>query len=131
MNSVTPIISLTKIIHQMISDEKGQRVDFSTIDPDDADDILSSITTIESRSKGLLHFVHAYRSLTKIQKPNFETVQVQALLDRVKTLMKPEMDKRKVQFTCKIPEPTPVIQADVQLIEQVLINLVKNCDGSR
>ena len=57
MNSVTPIISLTKVISMLMTDENGDRVNLADIDHEDADDMLDSIRTIESRSKGLLHFV--------------------------------------------------------------------------
>ncbi|MEL6671635.1 MAG: ATP-binding protein [Bacteroidota bacterium] len=126
MNSVTPIISLTKVLSGLMTDEKGQRVEFSTIEADDADDILDSIKTIESRSKGLLHFVHAYRSLTKIQKPQFQKVATEDMAQRVRTLLKPELDKRDIKLSIQMAEPSPHIQADAELIEQVLINLVKN-----
>lgn len=126
MNSVTPIISLTKVISMLMTDEKGNRIQLSSIDEEDADDMLNSIRTIESRSKGLLHFVHAYRSLTRIQKPNFREVEVKDLLGRVQSLMKPELEKRGIACQMLITEPELTIQADPELVEQVLINLVKN-----
>ncbi|MCB0836861.1 MAG: GHKL domain-containing protein [Bacteroidetes bacterium] len=126
MNSVTPIISLTKVISMLMTNEKGNRVDLCEIDTEDADDMLDSIKTIESRSKGLLHFVHAYRSLTKIQKPNFREVRITEMLKRVQTLLKPELKKRNIEIIELISDPNLSIQADPELIEQVLINLVKN-----
>ena len=126
MNSVTPIISLTKVMNTLMSDENGNRKELTQIDPLDADDMLDSIRTIESRSKGLLHFVHAYRNLTKIQKPNFDKIHTQELIKRVATLMKPELDKRHIQLECSKPDEPLFLHGDVELIEQVLINLVKN-----
>jgi two-component system, NtrC family, nitrogen regulation sensor histidine kinase NtrY len=126
MNSVTPIISLTKVIHGLMSDEQGHRRDLVELDTEDVDDILSSVTTIESRSKGLLHFVHAYRNLTKIKKPQFDEVAVKDMLDRVCGLLKPELDKRGIETVRNLTIPQLRIKADHELIEQVLINLVKN-----
>lgn len=126
MNSVTPIISLTKVVHGLLADEKGMAGDWTALDAEDTDDILNSLRTIEGRSKGLLHFVHAYRSLTKIQKPRFVSVSTEDLLSRVKILLKPEMEKRGIQCSYQISSPAPGIHVDAELIEQVLINLVKN-----
>jgi nitrogen fixation/metabolism regulation signal transduction histidine kinase len=126
MNSVTPIISLTKVIHDLMSDVEGNRRDLHELDTEDVDDMLSSISTIESRSRGLLHFVHAYRNLTKIKKPLFDEVKVSGILDRVCSLMKPELDKRGIATQRNQTAPDATIKADSELIEQVLINLVKN-----
>ncbi|GAB4408436.1 MAG: sensor histidine kinase [Bacteroidia bacterium] len=126
MNSVTPIISLSKVIASILAEPDGRRRDLCELDAEDAEDMLESIKTIESRSKGLLHFVHAYRSLTRIQKPNFQPVSTQTLLKRVCTLLKPEMDRRGIVIDIQLPDPAPTIQADAELVEQVLINLIKN-----
>lgn len=126
MNSVTPIISLTKVIHGLMSDEQGNRRDLAELDTEDVDDILSSARTIESRSKGLLHFVHAYRNLTKIKKPQFDEVAISDMLDRVCNLLKPELDKRGIATQRNLALPQLAVKADHELIEQVLINLVKN-----
>ena len=65
-------------------------------------------------------------SLTKIQKPNFREVLITDLLKRVHTLLKPELKKRNIKTVELISDPNLTIQADSELIEQVLINLVKN-----
>ena len=126
MNSVTPIISLTKVISTLMTDEHEQRKQLTSLTEEEADDILDSVRTIESRSKGLLHFVHAYRNLTKIQKPNFREINVDELIERVVKLMNPELGKRNISCVYTHPTHEIKIHADVELIEQVLINLVKN-----
>ena len=127
MNSVTPIISLTKILRGLITDGGEECRDLSELDEEDQLDLLNSIRTIESRSKGLLHFVHAYRNLTKIQKPTFQTVAPESILTHVETLLRPELKKRNISLSTHLLDPDITIHADSKLIEQVLINLVKNC----
>ena len=126
MNSVTPIISLTKVISTLMTDEHEQRKQLNSLTEEEADDILDSVRTIESRSKGLLHFVHAYRNLTKIQKPNFREMKVNELIERVIKLMNPELAKRNISCIYTHPTQEISVHADIELIEQVLINLVKN-----
>ncbi len=126
MNSVTPIISLTKVIHGLMADEQGNRRDLYELDAEDVEDIIHSVKTIESRSKGLLHFVHAYRNLTKIKKPSFEDVSAKDLVKRVASLLKPELDKRGIELNRDFPEEPLMLKADAELVEQVLINLLKN-----
>ncbi|MDP5169360.1 MAG: ATP-binding protein [Bacteroidia bacterium] len=125
MNSVTPIVSLSKVVSTLMTDEQGQRLAMNTIEEEDADDILESIRVIESRSKGLLHFVHAYRNLTRAQKANVTLVTAEELLDRVCLLLSPELDKRMIVVHREASSEVS-FTADAQLIEQVLINLIKN-----
>lgn len=127
MNSVTPIISLTKVLRALISDGTDTCRNLSELDKEDKEDLLNSVRTIESRSKGLLHFVHAYRNLTKIQKPNFQEIVPKTLLNHITSLLGPELVKRKISIKTHLLDPNLTIHADNQLIEQVLINLVKNC----
>lgn len=125
MNSVTPIVSLSKVVNTLMTDEHGMRMPLADLEEEDADDILESVKTIESRSKGLLHFVHAYRNLTRVQKANLSDTTATSLLEKVVNLLRPELEKRSIQIRVEGTGNLPV-RADLQLIEQVLINLVKN-----
>lgn len=125
MNSVTPIVSLSKVVNTLMTDENGLRLPLAELDEEDADDILESVKTIEGRSKGLLHFVHAYRNLTRIPKANLGDTTAEGLLDSVHTLLKPEIEKRSIIIHRESAKSLP-IRVDLQLIEQVLINLIKN-----
>lgn len=126
MNSVTPIISLTELINTLIEDESGNQKPLEDIHPEDIEDIRQGLHTIENRSKGLLRFVNAYRSIYKQPKPNFQKVVVQDLLQRLVTLFKNEWPQRNIQFNIEVPPYEMVMTADPQLLEQVLINLLKN-----
>ena len=126
MNSVTPIVSLAKVMAKMMTDEAGNARDLSQLSGEQAEDIVSSIRTIESRSKGLLHFVHAYRTLTRVPPPQFQQVCVVDLLGRIRTLLAPEIAQRNIDLKMGLPPRETCIQADPELMEQVLINLIKN-----
>lgn len=124
MNSVTPIVSLSKVTHSLLMDESGALK--PTLAGEDLADIQDSILTIENRSKGLLHFVHAYRSLSRIPPPQTAPILAQELLNRTYTLLKPELDRRGIAVEVQVPEKGLTLTVDPDLIEQVLINLVKN-----
>lgn len=126
MNSVTPIISLTELINTLIEDESGRQKSLEEIHPEDIEDIRQGLYTIENRSKGLLRFVNAYRSIYKQPKPKFEKVVVGDLLQRLATLFKSEFQQRNIQFEMDVPPYEMLMMADPQLLEQVLINLLKN-----
>jgi len=87
MNSVTPIISLSRLIREtMIDDSRTPQV-FRALLPQEQDDMLRSVTAIHSRSSGLLDFVQAYRSFAKLPPPVLTPLEVVPLLERVRTLL--------------------------------------------
>ena len=126
MNSAIPISTLTSVIRQMLEDKEGKPIPLGQLDEETSADVVNSLKTIESRSKGLVRFVDAYRSLTNIKPPQFETVAVKELFAEVHKLFEKEFRKKGVTLYQAIEPPGLVITVDKNLFEQVLINLVKN-----
>src|SRR3972149_7051862 len=82
MNSMTPISSLASSVNDVLSSrEKQESVTVDVVD------IREAVQTIEKRSRGLLHFVEAYRNLTRIPKPRFKIFRVEELFKNVEHLM--------------------------------------------
>jgi len=126
MNSIAPISSLSFTVESMLkqftSGEKGaQEIDLDTVK-----EIQGALQTINRRSTGLMNFVETYRNLTKIPEPNFNQIRMKELIDRVHTLMKKEVQSKNIDLVTTIEPDTIELQVDEQMIEQVLINLVKN-----
>lgn len=126
MNSVTPVSTLSGVLGGILQDENKQLRSPETISREDLEDLQAGLGSIESRSRGLLKFVSAYRSLLKIPKPVFREVTVADMLQRIKTLLQPDLAARNIQITLLLPRQELLIQADSELVEQVLINLIKN-----
>ncbi|MEQ9423124.1 MAG: ATP-binding protein [Cyclobacteriaceae bacterium] len=124
MNSAIPISTLSSVISEMMEDEKGNPLPISQLDDDVGEDVLGGLKTIESRSKGLVRFVEAYKSLTKIDPPKFKEVDLNTLVDGVLKLLDADLKKGNVKIEKDIRNL--IIKADPELIEQVLINLIKN-----
>ncbi len=124
MNSITPIASLASTATGLLKDNKECHV------PEDLNDVIvdvrHAVTTIEKRSKGLITFIDNYRKLTRIPKPDFKIVQVKDLFERVKSLMRDQIEKTAIRFKSEIDPESLTITADPALIEQVLINLCIN-----
>ena len=58
--------------------------------------------------------------------PKFQLLDANDLVEHLQVLFKPVLEKNGVTFQKQL-SPTPIIfQADVELMEQVLINLLKN-----
>ena len=126
MNSVTPVSSLSSAINEMLTDEKGRRRALGTISWDDLDDMYSSLETIEERSKGLLSFVADYKNLTRLPQPMFEDIAVEFLLNHMHSLFKKDMAREDINYQVQVPAHQMSICIDSMMIQQVLINLIKN-----
>lgn len=126
MNSVTPLVSLSAAIKSILENPDGTRKDWSSLDAENADDIRSSLTTIESRSKGLLRFVNAYKEYAKPIAINLESSDVRALVQRAADLLTPDLQKFSIRLYIHAEEKELQAKMDVALLEQVLINLIKN-----
>ncbi len=125
MNSITPIVSLSSTVKEVLID-KDTNMLHKDIDDDDVETSLSALTTIEKRSQGLLNFVQVYRNLTRIPKPNFRYFEVAELFDRVESLLKPKFQESSISCRFIVVPGSLKLTADPDLIEQVLINLVIN-----
>lgn len=122
MNSITPISSLASTINTMISEPHKNNI----FDSDDIDDIKSAMSTIQKRSDGLIHFVNNYRNLTKIPKPNFQIFPVKNLFERVEKLTEKKIKENGISSECLILPENLELTADIEMLEQVLLNLVIN-----
>ena len=124
MNSVTPIASLASTVNETINfDAQTSQPELSE---ESKSDIEGALKTIQKRSEGLLHFVEAYRGLTRIPTPDFTNFSVLDLLERVHQLMQTEISKKKIQCKIEVVPKDLELTADSELVEQILINILKN-----
>jgi two-component system, NtrC family, nitrogen regulation sensor histidine kinase NtrY len=126
MNSITPISSLTSTLREVLDHDMEKRDGHYELKEESADDLREGLSTIENRSRGLIKFIDAYREYTSLPKPKIATVRLKDLLEHVAQLMKTELKKTSINFTVECSSEYLTIQADVEMIEQVLINLLKN-----
>lgn len=126
MNSIAPIASLTSTVQSMVEAIISEDKDVYELDSESAHDILNAVITIHNRSTGLIHFVETYRNLTRVPKPNFKIFPIKTLLDNITNLFQTEFKENNINCIVEIAPENLELTADEQLIEQVLINLIKN-----
>ncbi|MDO6390346.1 ATP-binding protein [Pontibacter sp. BT731] len=127
MNTITPVISLTSTVSQLMEEEVVRKAVAGQVPEEEVlEDIRAGLQTIEKRSAGMLHFVKNYRRLMRVPTPEVRTVKVKDLLKSVYTLLQPEMEAKRTKLTIYLREEKAELQVDPELIEQVLINLIKN-----
>ncbi len=126
MNSITPISSLSSTLENLLKEYSFEGKGETSVDNESLIEMEKALQTINKRSNGLLHFVNTYRNLTRIPKPNFEICKIEELFSNINLLMAKEIDKQKIKLISTVEPPKLEITADEQLIEQILINLMKN-----
>ncbi|MES2107404.1 MAG: ATP-binding protein [Bacteroidota bacterium] len=122
MNSVAPISSLADTLKNRL---QSPEIKNSKVGPE-MEDLELGIDTIKRRSEGLLKFTESYRNLNKITKLDLTKILVRNLFESLSQLMRPTMEKKNIELEIILRDPTLAIEADLNLIEQVLINLVVN-----
>lgn len=122
MNSIAPISSLAETLKK--------RLHHATMDlesrPDGLEDLELGIDTIKRRSEGLLKFAETYRNLNKITTPNLRKIFVRDLFENLQQLLQPTLVQKKIELEVVLKDTDLAVQADVNLIEQVMINLLVN-----
>lgn len=112
MNTLTPVTSLAHTSQSLL-----EQADVDV-------EIREAIETIARRSEGLMRFVSRYRELLKVPDPQFADVNVASALSVVVTLLGDALGSVAVRVHVH-PESLSV-QADPDLLDQVLVNLIKN-----
>ena len=126
MNSITPIASLSATVELMLKELRSGDMTARKLDEEAVEEIQQAMQTIHKRSDGLLHFVNTYRNLTRVPKPNFKMVPFSQLLRNVSLLMEKEIKEKNITILHNVEPVSLEISMDDQLIEQVLINLIRN-----
>ncbi len=126
MNSVTPISSLTETILMILRNDNNEYKSPGELNKEQIADVIGSVDTIRKRGQNLLAFVNEYRKLTKIPKPKIENIQLQDFMEELHHLMKAEFDRNNIHFELNIDPVDLCVSADPVLLQQVLLNLIKN-----
>jgi two-component system, NtrC family, nitrogen regulation sensor histidine kinase NtrY len=126
MNSIAPISSLSSTVENMVKPFASGKQGIEDVNMDTITEIQGALQTINKRSTGLMNFVETYRNLTKIPEPNFSVVKMNDLINNVYRLMKKDAERKNIRLSTSVEPDSIEVQIDEQMIEQVLINLVKN-----
>ena len=123
-NTAIPISTLSEVLHQMLLDDKGEVKSMVEFTDEEKEDISQIIQTIEKRSLGLVSFVTSYTDMSSVPKPDFVEIELDGFIMGLKGLFKEEMVRGKIPFEFESEAVT--IIADEQMLQQVMVNLIKN-----
>lgn len=118
VNSIAPISST---VHTMLP-----IVQQASLSAEDCADLSDALHIIQRRSDALLRLVQAYRTFTRIPEPHFTTVNITELLQNIIKLYQTELINKNIHLQVNVNPPDLSLQADRELLEAALINLIKN-----
>lgn len=123
MNSIAPIISLSETLAEREIDKKSEVEGYKIMQ--------QAMETIHRRSRGLLSFVENYRKLTRLPQPVLQPIVLKTMLLSMQQLT----SSNGVNFTFEVYPEQLILNADKGMVEQLLLNLLKNakeaCDTTK
>jgi signal transduction histidine kinase len=126
VNSAIPITNLAGMSGQMLEDESGKVLKSCKIGDETVEDIHHGLKIIESRTRALINLVKSTKSLTQIPKPIIRELSLKELFDRITILYQARFREKGIHFEKKIIPGDLSVKADLELIEEVIINLIQN-----
>jgi two-component system nitrogen regulation sensor histidine kinase NtrY len=127
MNSTAPISSSIKVISSLLRHEETDKIkSMDELSKEDITNTVRGLEIIEERSEGLNQFVKSYRELTKNIEPYFSDFKIIEIFKSVEFLFAEDFKNAKIRFQFQVQPEGLILKADKNLVEQVIINLVKN-----
>ncbi|NDW11940.1 GHKL domain-containing protein [Bacteroides sp. 214] len=112
MNSITPITSLSDtMLSQGIAD---------------IEEIHKGLETISATGKGLISFVESYRKFTRTPTPEPTLFYIKPFMERMIKLTQHQLACEHISFNLYVTPDDLILYADENLIQQVVVNLLKN-----
>jgi nitrogen fixation/metabolism regulation signal transduction histidine kinase len=118
MNSMTPVTSLAhSAVDLMRGIDHGENADLA--------DARMAVETLSRRTDGVMHFVESYRQISRAPEVRRRPIDVEAWGRELESLFRASDRTTGIEFTLA-NDGLPTLDADPDLMSQVLINLIRN-----
>jgi nitrogen fixation/metabolism regulation signal transduction histidine kinase len=125
MNSLTPMTSLAATARDLV-EEAAHDLPADTPSREHLDEAALALATVAKRSEGLLQFVQSHRRLTHRLTARPERLSVRRVFVRLHSLIASELETNGITFTALVEPEALEVTADAVLLDQALINLLRN-----
>lgn len=117
-----PLTAINNYCNGMVSRIKAQQIS--------EEDLLIALEKTAKQAQRAGQIIHRIRSFVKRSEPNRSVSDIASMVDEAVELVEIEMRRRNVRLTHQISPHLPSLLVDPILIEQVLVNLLKNAAES-
>ncbi|MGZ8336529.1 MAG: sensor histidine kinase [Allosphingosinicella sp.] len=119
MNSMTPVTSLAhSALDLMRRLDSGGNADVA--------DARTAVETLARRADGVLHFVESYRQISRAPQVRPRPIDPVAWGKELEALFRASDGAEGIDFKLQMADNLPPLEADPDLMSQVLINLLRN-----
>lgn len=119
MNSMTPVTSLAQTAAALMREaDKGTDADVG--------DARAAVETLARRADGVMHFVESYRQISRTPDVRRRTFEVAPWARELESLFRASDRAEGVALDLEVSPESLTLDADPDLLCQVLINLMRN-----
>jgi nitrogen fixation/metabolism regulation signal transduction histidine kinase len=119
MNSMTPVTSLARTAAELMAGA-------DTGTDETISDARAAVETLARRADGVMHFVESYRQISRTPQVHRQVFVASSFADELKRLFQADWPADRIGFDLAVEPETMMIDADPDLLAQVLINLLRN-----
>jgi nitrogen fixation/metabolism regulation signal transduction histidine kinase len=119
MNSMTPVTSLA---HTAVDLMRG----LDATGNSELLDARAAVETLSRRADGVMHFVESYRQISRAPQVRPRAIDVFAWGEELEALFRASDGAAGVDLAVYVGEDAATLEADPDLMSQVLINLLRN-----
>ncbi|MBC3916875.1 PAS domain-containing protein [Undibacterium sp. CY18W] len=98
----------------------------SQLASEDSADFCTAITAVKKRNGNLGEFIERFTRVVKMPEPELKPHDLAAMLDGVMYLYRQQCSELGISFTWIQRNQLPALMLDAHLMEQALLNIVKN-----
>jgi signal transduction histidine kinase len=119
MNSMTPVTSLARTAADlMVQADRGGDATIA--------DARAAVETLARRADGVMHFVQSYRQISRTPQVHRQVFVATPFADELRRLFEADWPADRVRLDLGVVPETMMIDADPDLLAQLLINLLRN-----
>ncbi len=113
-----PLTAITNYCNGMVSRVKAETIDTAAL--------IAALQKTARQAERAGQIIHRIRAFVKKSEPQRQPAQARAIVDDAVELASIELRRRNVSIQHYVAQRLPVLHCDPILIEQVLLNLLKN-----
>jgi len=113
-----PLTAITNYCNGMVSRVKGDNIG--------KDDLVAALEKTAKQAQRAGQIIHRIRNFVKRSEPQRQPSQARAIVEDAVELANFELRRRNVQIHVYVAQRLPTLMCDPILIEQVVLNLLKN-----
>lgn len=96
------------------------------LNTDDRADFCTAVAAVQRRNGNLGEFIERFTQVVKMPDPVLRPSNLLEIVDGVLYLYRQQCAERGIALECRVPDSLPLQMLDAQLVEQVLMNILKN-----